>query len=234
MYLYHHLGLGDHLICFGLVKEILKKHSNINLFCKDKYYESVNFLYKDENKINIVQVDEENLGEYYKENNIDYLKDVIYVGFEKSAELQTIMSFDEAFYYIFNIDFQKKYENFYLNRDIESEKKIFEQYQVKKNEYVFVHDDKERGYNIPIYGKNIVRPNFLITKNIFDYLYLIENAKEIHCIESCFFVMIDFLINHKEIYYYINARGDYSLMFQNQGNGDYAHPKYQKKWKIIK
>jgi len=234
IYIYHHLGLGDHLLNFGLVIELSKKYSKVNLFCKHIYYKSISFLYKDETKITVVPIDEPNLGVYLSEHNVDYFKDVLRIGFEKSAALQTTMSFDEAFYYTNDIDFSKKYENFYIIRDLESEKKVFEQYGVKEGEYVFVHDDRERGYNIPIYGDDVVRPNFSISENIFDYLYLIENAKEINCMDSCFFIMIDFLLTHPKMCYHINARGDYSLMFPNQGNGVFAHPRYQKNWEIIK
>ena len=120
-----------------------------------------------------------------------------------------------------------------VDRDYNRENLLFEKYNVKKNEYVFVHDDKDRGYHISIYGDNVVRPDYSITDNIFDYLTLIENSSEIHCMDSCFFIMIDFLLNKESMFYHINTRGDYSKMFPHQGNGEFAHPRYQKKWKII-
>lgn len=234
IYIYHHLGLGDHLMCFGLVIELSKKYSKVNLFCKYIYYESVNFLYKDEKNIVVVPVDEPNIGSFLKQNNLDYFKDVLRIGFEKYAELKTIMSPDESFYLTNNVDFNKKYENFYINRNLEQEEILFNKYGVKEGEYIFVHDDRERGYNIEIYGQNVVRPNFLLTQNIFDYLLLIEKSKEIHCMDSCFFIMIDLLLNHSKMFYHINTRGDYSIMFPTQEKGEFGHPKYQKNWQIIK
>jgi hypothetical protein len=46
--------------------------------------------------------------------------------------------------------------------------------------------------------------------------------------------MTDFVLTHPKMFYHINARGDFSLMFPNQGNGEFSHPRYQKKWEIIK
>jgi len=234
IYIHQHMGLGDHLLCFGLIKELLSRYEKINLFCKEIYSESVNFLYKDEPNINVIPIEEHEIGGYIKNNNIDYHNDFLRIGFEKSAELQTQMSFDEAFYYTNSVDFSKKYENFKLTRDLNKEKEVFNKYGLVEGEYIFVHDDRERGYNINMYGEDIVRPGFSATKNIFDFLYLIENAKEIHCMDSCFFIMIDFILQLPKMFYHINTRGDYSLMFPNQGNGVFAHPRYQKNWEIIK
>ena len=33
MIIYHHLGIGDHIICNGLVRNFYKKHECIDLFC---------------------------------------------------------------------------------------------------------------------------------------------------------------------------------------------------------
>ena len=227
------MGLGDHLLCFGLIKELNKQYDVINLFCKNEYFDSVSFLYKNEKNINIIPLNESEIVGFLSNKNLNYQTDCIRLGFESSAQLQHIMSFDEAFYHIKNVDFSKKYENFSIIRDYTKEKEVFEKYGLTEGEYIFVHDDKERGFNIQIKGDNVIRPNGSVTNNIFDNLYLIENAKEIHCMDSCFFIMIDFLINHPKMFYHKNTRGDYSLMFPNQGNGEFAHPRYQKNWEII-
>ena len=40
-------------------------------------------------------------------------------------------------------------------------------------------------------GKNIIKADVTKTDVIFDYLTILENAKEIHCIESSFLFLID-------------------------------------------
>ena len=66
-------------------------------------------------------------------------------------------------------------------------------------EYIFVHQDPSRGFII----KNLNRRDIQIidysepfrfaklTNNIFDYLLVLERAKEIHCVESSFLFIVD-------------------------------------------
>jgi hypothetical protein len=75
--------------------------------------------------------------------------------------------------------------------------------------YVFVHDDVARSYavrddHIPR-GAHIVRPVSGVT-NIFGYLKLIEEAEEVHCIDSCFMFMIDSMDVGKNLHIHRYAR----------------------------
>ena len=45
IYIYHHLGLGDHIICNGLVRFLQKKHNQVSLFCYQHNIENVSFMY---------------------------------------------------------------------------------------------------------------------------------------------------------------------------------------------
>jgi hypothetical protein len=71
--------------------------------------------------------------------------------------------------------------------------------------YIFVHDDKQRGREIKIHGseKEIYRP--IVSKalpdgtyeyddfNIFDYLTIIENAKERHMMNSSYNWLVEIM-----------------------------------------
>ena len=54
LYLYHHLGLGDHIICNSLVRHYCKLYDKIYLFVKSHNYESVKFMYHDLNNIEFI------------------------------------------------------------------------------------------------------------------------------------------------------------------------------------
>ena len=50
VYIYHHLGLGDHFHCNGVVRFLCKEKynkSNVKLFAKKKYLEMIQFMYRD-------------------------------------------------------------------------------------------------------------------------------------------------------------------------------------------
>jgi hypothetical protein len=56
-YIYPHLGLGDHLICNGLIREIIKKEPNesYGIISKPHTATSVKFMYRDLENISIIE-----------------------------------------------------------------------------------------------------------------------------------------------------------------------------------
>ena len=70
VYLYHHLGLGDHIICNGLVRNYANKF-NIKLFTKSHNAGSVKFMYKDVPTIDIISVQ----NDQETQNRLNYLND---------------------------------------------------------------------------------------------------------------------------------------------------------------
>jgi hypothetical protein len=95
----------------------------------------------------------------------------------------------------------------------------------KEKEFCFIHDDYRRNYNIreDTIKLPILR-NLMTTETIFHYLPLIKKAKEIHCFDSCFALMVDQL-KHIEANLYIHRylRPDSKAI----------NPNYRKNWKII-
>ncbi len=70
---------------------------------------------------------------------------------------------------------------------------------------VFVHDDRLRGFNIAIEG---YRPP--VTASIVDHVPAIKGAKEIHCMDSAFFNLIDSMDPlDADLFYYPNVKGHY-------------------------
>ena len=93
---------------------------------------------------------------------------------------------------------------------------IFNKFNVHED-YIFLHEDVNRNYIIDrnyIINKDlrIISPIEGLTDNIFDYCYLLENAKEVHCIDSSFRLLAD-SINLKtlDLFYHINRNQDDKL-----------------------
>jgi len=144
-YIYNHLGLGDHIICNGLYREIINTNDFYTLFVKHHNVETVSFMIKDLNNINIKSVnDDSEVISYLTDNNISR-ESIILIGFCQ-IPLPGAKDFDDSFYIQHNLPFEKRWSSFKCDRDIESEKNIFDKFNVKEGEYVFIHDDKSRGY----------------------------------------------------------------------------------------
>jgi len=229
--LYHHLGLGDHIICNGLVREYCKKYEQVAIFSKPHNYASVSFMFRDLPNLTVIQGDDKFARRFMLLNKFrlarpryDYVKIVSHEFLERHQN----SSFDKEFYKIAGIDFVKKWDSFFVKR--ERERELFNQV-VQKGDYIFVHEDVPRGY---IVNKKLIRKDYAIfiperksTDNIFDYCTIIEEAKEVHVIDSSFLSLIDCLPyknKAQKLYFHQYARE----------NNSYVIPTLKKKWNIIK
>jgi len=182
-YIHHNLGLGDHIIYNGIVREYAKS-GKIGLFCKKHNIPSVRFMYRDIDVEIIDSRDMENI-------NGDYLR----LEFTGTAPVGYSGAFNDIFYEMVGIDPAKKWELFHIERDLELEGLIFSKYEVEPFEYVFVHDRIKGHPSIAIEG---VRPIVGLTDNIFGYCKLIEMAKEVHCVSSSFLWITEMMFPDKD------------------------------------
>jgi hypothetical protein len=205
-YIYHHLGLGDHIICNGLVRSIINEFENYLMFVKSHNLSTVRFMYRDIKNLDFLVGDDVYANTYIKENRLTR-DDLILAGFYRHPMSK---EFDDSFYLQNNLPFNYRWEKFYVERDYQKENILFEKFGVVKNNYVFIHDDKSRGLNINedlIQNKNlqIVRPIVGITENIFDYCKLMECSVESHFIDSSFRLIYDSLLPQKDLLFYHNT-----------------------------
>jgi hypothetical protein len=127
------------------------------------------------------------------------------------------------------VDFQKKWSSFNLLRDRERENNLYNKFNLKPKQYNFIHEDQNRNYIVDSKYCNhngaVVMKRGL-TNNIFDYLTLIENANEIHVIESCMAFILDlvkdFQNNNVFVHRYARILPDFEI------------PIYNKPWNIIR
>ena len=222
VYIYHHLGLGDHFHCNGVVRFLCKEKynkSNVKLFAKKKYLEMIQ-MYRDlrilccrfrtmrikkKNRVNCKNNDKfEKIGFDYFEKNKDKGKTIDMLFYEQSG-----------------LDYSKRFELTYWERNHSKEKKLYDEL-VKNENYIFVHDDPSRGFIIP---DKLIPKKFQIIRNsnshsIFDYSKIIENSKEIHVMESSMRCMLEYLETEKSKHYLYNfVNGPWkSMPYYNQEN----------------
>jgi hypothetical protein len=209
-YIYHHLGLGDHIICNGLVRSLINPNEEYKMFVKSHNLDSVSFMYRDLNNLSFLIGDDNFVQNYINENNINK-NELIIAGFYRHPNSK---EFDDSFYLQNNLPFDYRWDKFFVNRDIESEKKLFDLYQVKENNYVFLHDDLDRNFEInkgKIINKDlpIISPKKGLSNNIFDYCYLMEKSCESHFIDSSFKLLFDSLqLRNSNLFYHINLKNN--------------------------
>lgn len=200
-YIYHHLGLGDHIICNGLVRHIKKFEDVVYVFCKLHNTKNVEYMYRDNPNIKILSVGEDiDVISYINNNNIQ--NDIIVVGFTGENQ-DEVSSFDEAFYFQHKIPFSKRFDDFYFERDFELEQNIVKELNPNNEKYIFTH-------NIDI---SKINTNFKIIDNpvnysIFNLISLIENAEEVHLMESSIKNLVNsYKMEKPKFFYHKYVRG---------------------------
>jgi hypothetical protein len=215
--IHHHLGLGDHIICNGLVREIYKKHPSIKLFCKKENAESVSFMYKDLPFLKISEVSSDE--DVSKEDfilKIGFDISFLYINF-------TNYTWDESFYKQCNIDFSKRWTSFYFERDPLREKEFFKKLNPQNEPFALIHSsgsDKIERVDETKINKNLkqIKIKKEYSNNIFDYSSLIDQAEEIHCIDSAFKHLVDSFSLSKNLFYHDknNKRSKYNHISKNE------------------
>ena len=124
-----------------------------------------------------------------------------------------------------------RWDSFKVNRDIEKEKYLYQLLGCDKKDYIFLHEDVSRNFiidrkKIPE-NISIIEPNMNMKEfNLVDYTKIIENAKEIHVIESSFAAYIESLPLDIPLYAHRYSRG--------HALNDFRHEfTYKKPWVIF-
>lgn len=186
LYIYHHLGLGDHIICNAIVRNYAKQN-DIVLFVKPHNFENVQYMYRDLKNIDYIIGDDSVAEKFITDNNITNL---LKIGFDK---LDYRYKFDEAFYRQIGMDFEKKWTDFYLERNEKAEKEALKWFGFKEGEYIFINEDPSRGFTMGRYRKDLPIINSNNPFPLFDLCYVIENAAEIHLMESSIKCLVEHL-----------------------------------------
>tara|TARA_Y100000385_G_C12976929_1_gene586588 strand:+ start:254 stop:943 length:690 start_codon:yes stop_codon:yes gene_type:complete len=202
VYVYHHLGLGDHMICNGLVRRLAENiPDDITLVVKNRNFNNVSRMYSDAPKIKFFPVEEDS--QFTDFCNTHRIWDqVIKIGFESCR----MGEFDKSFYDCVGMPFHHRWDSWGLKRDYDQEAKVAAELNIQ-GDYIFVHNtSSEESYDIQI-ESNLpqIKPQKLESeKSIFDWLGVIENAKEVHCVDSSFIHMIDsYGFSNKKVYHNI-------------------------------
>jgi len=247
IFIHQHLGLGDMILCNGLIRHLLSltsKNDRIFLFCKNIHYQSIKFMYRDEKKINLVSINN-NKNEINEVNKILNKEkksyELIKIGHEfylptsnLNLDKKNMWPCDIIFYKQLNVPFRYRFNKCYWKRDLKREKQVFKELVGDNKSYVFLHDDPMRNL---IIDQKEVNHKYKIIRNdykysIFDYGLILENAKELHLMESSFRQLVETLNTNKPKLYLYKGRGaDHSINLYNKNINKWIGT--SKEWIVI-
>lgn len=187
IYIYHHLGLGDSIICSGIVRQLAKEYDLICVPCKYHNLESINYLYHDLEQVAVrAVVDDEEATMF---GNQVWKGEKLYLGVHGEPPFFA-ERFDQEFYRQAGMSMQLRWDNFFVKREPAMEAPVLAKYE-EKPFCQFTHDDPERGFVIQGKSHKGFQPDRSITGNIFAYIPVLERVDFINCINSSFALLVD-------------------------------------------
>ena len=187
IFIHQHLGLGDHIVCNGITREIIEMENDASFFfmpVKFHNYGTLAKMYSDEPRMKLIPVN----GDWNEIHNLPHLK-ISCKKYQIGINM-TRSDWDVSFYDSLGVPFEKRWSSFKINRDYESEKKIENFVNPNGEPYILVHDTASWG-KCPIEIREDIKIIRVtpITESITDWYGMVENAQEIHCIDSSFIHM---------------------------------------------
>lgn len=195
--IHHHAGLGDAIICNGLVN-YLSKDYNIYLAAYCNIYNHLEYLYSENENVKLLSYEDPK--EIYNNSDLPILR----IGFEKNKK-----SFNTSFYEQINLPYEISFDYFHIPNDENRVDKIYNHllshYGVN-GDYILIHRTSSYG-EVDLEIENSLPRVFVeketdIFKNIFLYSKLIQNANEIHCVDSSFLHLVERVDTQAELFFH--------------------------------
>jgi hypothetical protein len=189
---YHHLGFGDHIAHNGMIRKMYseKRFDTFNIFVKHNNYDNVAFMFRDLKKLNIIKIrDDQEARQIYHNFTGEKLNNMLTI---EESHKYFIEDGDNIFYKKMGYDPSVMKDFFYIERDFDEEEKVFKELTNGVNEYIFLHEDSQRGYNI---NRDKLDSNMSIIKSdikypFFSLMKVIEKAENCYVICSAFFELL--------------------------------------------
>lgn len=229
-----HQGLGDHIVCNAIYRNYASRARICLIPCTTHYYSQVREMLGDVKNVVLIPIFS-NYTFFQTRWLIKIMQfiriRVIRLGYFGTDFKNDEKFTDQSFYEQAQIDWRSRWQDFYIPYNLDKAVSLFTKLGLSGSKYILVHEDESRGMKIrKEYLSNqytVVRLEHRPGYHIFDYTKVIEEAVEIHCIESSFAHFIDSISGGpKSLFLHTYARPTVREQKSNQIT-------YKRKWNII-
>jgi hypothetical protein len=236
IYILGHQGIGDHILCSGIYREYAKRYKHCVIPVYGEKVSILRDLLKDVENMQLIFFKSE-LWEMKMQVHRNLLRffgyDSLNLGHHgKNFFRDPDKRLDENYYLQAGIPLEARWNSFNYVRNIEKEIELYNLMGCADQEYIFVHDDISRNFCIDESrlpkGIKIIRPDMRLAKkfSFFDYIYIIENAYQIHVMESSFGALIESLVLDVPKFAHRYARPEAKSDFRHEFT-------YKSNWKVL-
>ena len=229
-----HQGWTDIIMCIGLVYYNLEKYNEVVLLIRKDSEKLINFIFRNQKKLQILFLDKSFLDELnYRNNIVKYFKkekfDINFYGpsLDKKTNFPNRQVAGKTMFYTpYNINGNVAIDNFIIHRDLELEnKKYIELINKIGKKYNIIFKDHKRNLSIDeskIINKSLPLFNISNCSEIcFDMIKILEEAQEIHIL-STFWSLIIYNLQKKN-----NLFSKKNIFFHNSSYNSNYLPLYE-------
>lgn len=208
IYLNWHLGLGDCVLCNGLLRVFARRYNEVIIPCYEKNIKAVEGMFSDLKNVSYVIVGSS--GNVMVAATFEHFK----IGDAGERFRDFGDSFDQAFYRQAGIPFEERWNSFHIpNLDPAP----------KSNGYAFIHDDASRGFRIRTEEISEDRIQFHQPVSLDMLCDTIQHASEVHVINSAMLHLAESIPTAGKLYYHRYVRDE----------SPFDRPVLKKGWTII-
>lgn len=208
------MSLGDNFVMSGIVNYYADRCEELHLPVLPIFYNTLHTLYQDHPNIIVVPLNPYDEGEnqYVKEQGLSRISrpKLIYT---KINGIDIHPVWDIQMYAHYEIPFSMRYTNFRLPKFIQGSAELY-QYLSQGEPYVLFHRKSNcfpegAPINLSVFRQasglediKIIEIDESITNNMMQYVDLILNAREIHCVPSSFHALVDSIKTNAQLYFH--------------------------------
>lgn len=231
--IYQPLGLGDIIWVQPIVDTIIADGYEVYYPVGDVYYEIVSSYIKKKNLNWVRESDSFPLKQYYGSVNVHQSETELYVPLSYADRYVPQSSVMISKYYFLSVPIRDYRKSFSLKRNYERENKLMQTYGLV-DEYIIVNNSfgtnaQQRDIvidsDIKVHYMNIDQDK----KNgfhIFDWIMVLENAKQIHTVETSLCYLIDKYCLDNELHMYEKRTSSQPNTYYNNVNLVYRNPNW--------
>ncbi len=231
IFITHHLGLGDHLLCNGIYRAKAAEYDFVYFVVKSHYRDELKRMLGDLDNVRIIGFSE----------HVAHRAQVLLRSLAKGLGFQTLslgffgedffqeqnrFRLDEDFYHQADLPLEQRWMGFQFQRDHDEEQRVFLELGCADAPYIFLHEDPTRAFLIDrnriSSALRIVTPT--ANTNFFNYAKVLEGAAELHLMESSFAALVEGMQLNQPKYAHRYARpeahGDRRHEFTYKGDWD--------------
>jgi hypothetical protein len=215
-------GLGDHIICNGIINH-LTENNYVYLVCREFTVETLKCLYKDNPRVELRITEHRELGVYHDRHVASLAEELGARNFGIATHRVEMARYQECMYEWSNLPFEYRYSKFRLPKEIPGRKELYDRLR-PKGRYALVHFEGSNGPSHIKWDEHIspdlerleIKPK---SNNLLDWIDLILEAEEIHCVPSGPFHFVDSIwqqVKAKKVFH--NSRSSSNFNPNNEYN----------------